>query len=156
MKILVLSDIHNKRDILNKLVSKQSPDFVIFLGDGADVVLEELGEQLGDKLIMVKGNSDLFEKLPLIKTVKIEDVNILLTHGHKFNVKNNLIELYEYAKEEEVQLVCFGHTHKAFSEYVNDVLFFNPGSCGSLRAEENTYGILEIDGQKITQKIEKI
>jgi hypothetical protein len=128
---------------------------VFFLGDGADVVEEELGH-LGEKLVMVKGNSDLFQKLPLLKKIVVDGVNILLTHGHNFNIKNNLLELYEYAKQEEVQVVCFGHTHKAFSEYVNGILFFNPGSCGSLRAEENTFGIVEINEQKITQKIEKI
>jgi putative phosphoesterase len=155
MKILVLSDIHNKRGILNKLVTKQNPDLIFFLGDGADVVREELST-FEDKLIMVKGNSDLFEKLPTCKKMQVEDVFVLLTHGHRFHVKNNLMELYEYAKKNEAQLVCFGHTHKPFAQYVNDILFFNPGSLGSNRAQENTFGIIEIDGQKISQKIEKI
>ena len=155
MKILVFSDIHNKTGILTKLVNKIDPNYIFFLGDGADVVLDELGDTYKNKLFLVKGNSDILVKMPLIKQIVLENTKFLLTHGHKYGVKSSLVELYELAKEENVNVVCFGHTHRAFCEYINDILFFNPGTLGSIRSEENTYGILEIIDQKITQKIEK-
>jgi len=155
MKILVFSDIHNKTGILVKLVNKINPDYIFFLGDGVDVVLDELGSTYEEKLFTVKGNSDILVKIPLTKQIVLENTKFFLTHGHKYNVKRSLVELYELAREENVNVVCFGHTHRAFCEYINDILFFNPGTIGSIRSEENTYGILEINDQKITQKIEK-
>jgi putative phosphoesterase len=155
MKILVASDYHSKKQIFNKLVSKNKPDYIFFLGDGLSDFNEEVNFD-EDKIFSVKGNCDTDADIDTTKTFKLGKVIFLLTHGHGFNVKNGLEELFEYAKREEVDFVCFGHTHKIFEESINNIKFFNPGSLASESADYNSYGILEIEGKKITQKIEKI
>ena len=156
MKILVLSDIHNKKGLISKLVGKTKPDYVFFLGDGLDVVNAELANFDLDKIFKVKGNADTFSKEPSILKVDLEGHKFLLTHGHNFNVKEGMVELFEYAKDEACNIVCFGHTHKAFNESINSIKFFNPGNLSDDAEEENSFGIIEIESEKISLKIEKI
>ena len=66
-----------------------------------------------------------------------------------------MLDIFEYAKKEGSDIVCFGHTHKPFNESINGIKFFNPGSLANDIGEENSFGLLEIDAEKISLKIEK-
>ena len=155
MRILVISDVHSKASIISKFVLKTKPDYIFFLGDGLSSLNAQINNFDNNKIFKVKGNCDLLTDEPTNLIVELENIKFLLTHGHGFNVKNGLVELFEYAKKQNVDFVCFGHTHKPFNESINNIKFFNPGSLGSSRAEENSFGIIEIEDKKITQKIEK-
>jgi len=156
MKILVISDIHSKKGIISRLASKIKPDYMFFLGDGLEVFNEEILNFDADKVFKVKGNCDLFSKELSVLKIELESYKFLLTHGHNFNVKEGMLELFDYAKKEACDIVCFGHTHKPFNESINSIRFFNPGSLGDTSLEQNSFGIIEIDGEKISLKIEKI
>ena len=48
-------------------------------------------------------------------------------------------------KEDKPDIIVFGHSHKSMNEFVDGILFFNPGSATDLTAEYNSYGIIEIN-----------
>lgn len=155
MKILVISDIHNKKGVVKEVVSKHKPDYIFFLGDGINIINEELNTFNSDKLYIVKGNCDLFSSAPIVSKVELAGYKFLLTHGHEFRVKQTQDELATYAKIHSIDVVCFGHTHASYKENISNISFFNPGSIGSNRALENSFGIIEINDKEICLKIEK-
>jgi len=62
----------------------------------------------------------------------------------------------ESFKNDRVDLVIFGHSHKAFNEKRGDILYFNPGSpTDQIFSPFNSYGIIEIN-DKIEARIIKI
>ncbi|MGD9901213.1 MAG: metallophosphoesterase family protein [Spirochaetales bacterium] len=156
MKILVVSDIHNKYNKLIDIVLEVKPDYIFFLGDGLNNFDEAVANLNLGQIFKVRGNCDFFASEPSFLKVNSKGFSFLLTHGHNFNVKNGLHELLEYAKKEGVNFVCFGHTHIALNENLNGITFFNPGSLASSRAEENSYGIIEFDDKNFTFKTQKI
>ena len=47
-------------------------------------------------------------------------------------------------------MALFGHTHIPHAETRSGVFLFNPGSCGRCYTGADTYGILTLDGGKVT------
>lgn len=92
----------------------------------------------------VVGNCDFFQSEPAEEIILVAGQKILLTHGHRYHVKNNLERLYYRALEAGVNIVVFGHTHLETIEKYDNILFFNPGSISVPRKSKPSYGILEI------------
>ena len=107
--------------------------------------IEEL-KNVCSKVIAVAGNMDNPEvksKYPVKELFKVGVFKVGLMHG--YGAPGNLISVLEDAfKLDAPDLIIFGHSHKAFNERVNGVLFFNPGSATDKVAEDNSYGIIEI------------
>jgi putative phosphoesterase len=64
-----------------------------------------------DKLIAVRGNCDFCCDVKDELFFEIEKLKILLTHGDKYSVKNNLKLLKYRAEELKADIVIYGHTH---------------------------------------------
>ncbi len=146
MRIVVVSDTHRRvKEIINNLDNK-SFDLLIHLGDYIKDA-ETIEDELNIEIVKVKGNSDFREKHGEDEIIKnIKGKKILITHGHKYNVKFTFDNLYYRAQELNVNLVLFGHTHKPFNEKIDNILFFNPGSPTNPRnLSEGTYGIIDIN-----------
>ena len=123
-----MSDSHGAKNKVNELIEKNY-DFVIYLGDG----LKDFGayENLGN-CFCIKGNCDIFAyDSPVSETLMISGKKIFATHGHEFRVKNGIETLYGCVNNKGYDIVCFGHTHNKFMQYINVILFINPGSVGS-------------------------
>lgn len=119
MKILVLSDSHSSNICLDK---KQKYDAIIHCGDyGLSYKVLK-----NNKIYFVKGNCD--SKGPEEVLTKLFNKRVLVTHGHKENVKYGLQSLLYKAMQEEVDVCFFGHTHQQICFIENDILFINPGS----------------------------
>lgn len=118
MKIIFFSDLHNDIKVLENLLEKEQGVFYC-LGDS------KLSEDQLDKykINSVLGNCDNID-LPLELVLNIDDKKILLVHGHKFNVKYNLNNLYFYSKSMDCDYVIYGHTHIQSK----DDNLYNPGS----------------------------
>jgi putative phosphoesterase len=55
------------------------------------------------------------------------------------------------AKERDAKVVCFGHSHIAGAEKIDQTLFINPGSIRlPNRRKERTYAILHYEENKAT------
>ncbi|MBI4845789.1 MAG: metallophosphoesterase family protein [Candidatus Omnitrophica bacterium] len=160
MKIGVISDTHIpvNQDTLPEVVFEyfRDVDMIIHAGDLVDIsVLEEL-RVITPNILSVCGNMDSASaqaKLPKKRIVEICGFKIGVMHGEgaPSQVIDNLQKEFK-----KVDAVIFGHTHRAFNEVINGVLFFNPGSAtDKIFAKENTIGILELTDQ-IKGKIIKI
>jgi uncharacterized protein len=143
MKVLIMSDSHGLTteidDIKNR--HKAEVDLMFHCGDS------ELSES-DSKLTSfkgVKGNCDFDSDLP---NEIIEDLNgftLYMTHGHLYNVKSTLMNLKYRALEVNAKIVCYGHSHIAGAEIIDQILFINPGSIRlPILRKQKTYAILDV------------
>lgn len=159
LRVGVVSDSHGDKKALQRALELLSPvDLILHCGDHFydmdDLHVECPVEAVG-------GNCDMGAGPPE-KQLHLMRYKVLVTHGHLFDVKRDLLKLWIYAKQVEAQLVVFGHTHVATLEIYDNILFFNPGSvsrprqkrgatCGLIQLEKdiiNTY-ILDLPGNNI-------
>ena len=146
-KILVLSDSHGNINNMIYAVKSNRPDMIIHLGDcWADAV--NLQKKYPDiPMERVPGNCDCTLETP-VRILYIEGIKILICHGHTYGVKGGYLNLELAAREKEVDIALFGHTHRVFYDWHNGVKLFNPGSIGSPGyGAPPSYGLLYVDGQ---------
>ncbi len=157
MKALVFSDSHGKTDCIIEIMNKSVFDMIIHLGDNSEDVLI-LENHTNKPIYKVKGNCDYYDINTLEeKIITIAGKKVFLTHGHRYNVKNNYNQIYYRGKELGVDLVLFGHTHVTFLEKDEDIILFNPGSI-SLPKMSNvgTYGYVDFQNNEITINVKKL
>ena len=151
MKILVLSDSHSSLRFMRECIRIIKPDCVMHLGDYSEDGRVIAVENPQISFFQVFGNCDgLFGTSPGESTLVCEvcGVRLLLTHGHRFQVKTGLDKLLSYARDCGVSGVLFGHTHKALCRYEQDgLLILNPGAAGFCGGSA---GIIEISDNRIT------
>ncbi len=121
-KVVLISDSHGNKKGIEKLLSQNDFDLILFAGDGLKDV-----QYVNKNIIKVAGNCDLFFDEPLEEIVCIEGLNILLTHGHIYKAKYTKLGLTSEALKRNAKVVCFGHTHEKCQENINDVLLLNAG-----------------------------
>ena len=148
MKILGFSDPHGAMGKMVEAMEHERPHHVFFLGDHYrdGIELSQLYPDI--PMDIVRGNCD-WGKGPVLRVVELEGVRFLLTHGHLQYVKSGLDELLQEAKNRQVQVACFGHTHLAKVVYRDGIYLMNPGSAGGCHAREG-YGVLEALGGSVT------
>ncbi len=149
-KILVLSDTHlTKNSQLPKEVQNYmgKVDFIIHAGDFNNY---EFYQTLNTfkPVIGVCGNNDdmkLVHYLPLRRVVEIEKVKVGIFHGYGIKTTTAQRSLDEF-KDDDVNLIIFGHSHKPFLEKINDRTLFNPGSPTHKRFQPRySFGLLIIN-----------
>ena len=146
MKVLICSDSHTRLDYFQKVMELEKPELVIFAGDHSTDALDIslIYEEIPFKI--VRGNTDFSDR----KTddeikFEINGKKIFLTHGHLQRVKSSLNELEIRAKEEEVDICIFGHTHRELEIEKDGILYLNPGAL-----QDRKYIIY--DGKNFNQK----
>lgn len=141
-KVLFVSDSHGLTEEITKIKDQVSVDLMIHCGDSE---LEIDAKELAG-FVKVKGNCDFDSRLPNEQLIKVDNINIFLTHGHLHQVKSGLAKLSYRAKEMNARVIGFGHTHVAGAKKVEGQLFINPGSIRLPRNIPNkTYAIMEWD-----------
>lgn len=154
MRIGVLSDTH-LHDVEKYLPQKildefRYVDMVLHAGDlVTPAVLDKLRTVCQD-VRAVWGNMDPQEvrnNLPEKQIIEIGKFKIAMMHG--FGHPNRLIELMSKTfKDDQVNLVIFGHSHTPTKETKDGILYFNPGSpTDKIFSPYNSYGIIEINDQ---------
>ena len=150
MKLLVISDSHGARDNLARfalLAHRLHADTVIHLGDHAD----DLSPQaLPCPLITVRGNCDWGSSTPVTGEYTALGVKIFFTHGHLYGVKSGEYNIVCAARERKAQVLLYGHTHNAFTDYEDGLYLMNPGSLSGWQA---TYGTLDLTEQGIVTNV---
>ena len=146
MRILVLSDSHGRVGPMEEAVEAVRPQQIFHLGDGWDDA-RELHRRYPDiPLHQVRGNCDYRPGEPEEETLLIGGLRILLCHGHRFGVKQSLLQAGYTAEERDLDCFLFGHTHQPFHDRRGKCTFLNPGSVnfgGSfavLAAQKNASG----------------
>lgn len=153
MRILVLSDSHDSYRLLQKAVeteTKKGFDTLIFLGDGDDdynIVTQNLS---GINTYRVRGNNDWDYYTALSTAVEIGSHKYLLCHGHTFGVRRGTDALEAAARQNNCDVVLFGHTHCRYYGYSSGIHIFNPGSVALPRdGMGKSYGIITEENGKL-------
>ena len=149
MKIIVVSDTHGSYRNFKKVMQLNADaDVVVHCGDSRDEI-ERIKTEYPDKTYYaVKGNCD-FGMLPIVEEFTIDGVRFMATHGHIYNVKYGLFDLFYAAREKDADIVLFGHTHYATDTVHEGVRFFNPGSLGYGKS----FGVIEIKNGQVLSNI---
>lgn len=138
-EVLILSDSHGLAKEVATIKERHNVKWLIHCGDSElDFDAEEL-----QGFYRVGGNCDFDIRYPDEQTIELDGLTFYITHGHLYDVKMNLIRLSYRAEEENAQVVCFGHSHIAGAEQVDNKLFINPGSIRLPKNRvEKTYAIM--------------
>lgn len=150
MRILVFSDSHGRREPMIDAIAKYLPDSVIHCGDYYEdaMVLKDCFSWL--PVYAVKGNCDYNCAAPEARTKRIEvldGVRFLITHGHMERVKMGYHNLYYTAREAEVDMAVFGHTHEKYCEKKDGIWLLNPGAAGSFGY--GSFAVVQVEQGKI-------
>ncbi|MBN2796644.1 MAG: metallophosphoesterase [Clostridia bacterium] len=153
-RIIVFSDSHGETKKMHDILSNEKCDMVFHLGDCFDD-MQELSMCYELPIYGVLGNVDYVDG-PRILKIQVESKTILLCHGHQFHVKSQLFKLHQYAEEEQADLALFGHTHIPTIEE-SEIVLMNPGSISRpLHHDQPSYGVIEINDDKMVCKIKYI
>lgn len=148
MKILVVSDTHgNINNLVQNMIDMAKFDMIFHLGDYVEDAIK-ISKIFEIPTITVRGNGDFLKTgYKFDEVVDVKGKKIFLTHGHRYNVKYGIANLYYKALELEADVVLFGHTHVPMVEAVDGITIMNPGSPTYPRGynRKNTIGILTIN-----------
>ena len=145
MKVLICSDSHGARRSLLRVLEKESPQTLLFLGDGLRDLesLQLLCPTM--KIVAVQGNCDMLSPAAQQDLlIELEQVRIYLCHGHRWSVKTGLERLEREGRRLGAQLVLFGHTHRPLLRETDALTLLNPGSIGD--GLTVSYAVAEIAG----------
>ena len=142
LRILVVSDTHRDAAALRRaILSQPAAQAVIHLGDGIDEA-EEIKPEFPEKMfLMARGNCDWGCHQPWEGVAEFSGKRIFYTHGYTYNVKYGTYEVKAAARDRKADVLLFGHTHEAFTDYDGGLYVMNPGS---LNGSAGTYGTVDI------------
>lgn len=149
IKVVIISDSHGNLDNVRKIMEKeQNVHQVIHLGDliGQEMQLKEI---CGCEISFVKGNCDYYADNPVSDVLEIGANRIFITHGHHYGVNFGIDRLCYAAKENQCNIVMYGHTHVPENSVYGGIIVVNPGSVSQPRQlnHKATYAVMKIDGQ---------
>lgn len=146
MRALVLSDTHGLTHELREVADWTSFSAIFHCGDFCC----DRAELPFAPTWIVRGNCDAARDVPEEQVVAWGGVRVLLTHGHRYRVKETLLPLKYRALEVGANLVLFGHSHVPLATMEDGVLLVNPGSLAAPRKfPRPTYAVLEAEGTTV-------
>ena len=150
MNILVFSDSHGNVDNMVRLTRSLRPDAVFHLGD----LLRDaraLGRECPQvPMAAVPGNCDGWTEEPDIKNLMVDGCRVLLSHGHRWQVKSGYGAAIAAARRAGANVLLFGHTHQSCCFQEGGLWVMNPGAIGGRRG---SCGLLTLSGGKISCRI---
>lgn len=151
MKAVVFSDSHGNASYLINALYDEKPDVCLFLGDG----LRDLGEvrSLFPNLMIraVCGNCDFGAMEAQTDEFVLGEKRIIMTHGHKYNVKLGYDSIVNMACCSGADILLFGHTHRQVSFDINGLTVMNPGS-----VDRGYYGVITITGGRVEAELKSM
>ncbi|MDD6396283.1 MAG: metallophosphoesterase [Firmicutes bacterium] len=155
MKILVMSDSHGRRDLVEKCIrSNSQAEVVLHLGDYTGDFADMRFTFPDRMFINVRGNGDFDRGIPQARVEAFDGVKIFMAHGHTYGVKYGLDAIMTAARKEGAQICLYGHTHESYNKYHDGLYVMNPGSLAYPRGMSRaSYGLIEICPQGIVTNI---
>lgn len=153
MKLLIVSDSHGNKQILNDLVSKYTDKVDAFVHCGDSELSSK--DLIWEMVETVRGNCDYDIGYKDLVINRNFDYHYAILHGHNHEVKWSLEPMKELAKKAKVSLVFYGHSHILKVDNEDGVFFINPGSIQSPRGNimERTYCMLSIGDDSVIIEI---
>lgn len=148
MRILVISDTHNKIDHVIEILERDHKfDRIFHLGDLV-CDAKEIESMYPIPIDYVSGNCDWNDVVTSSdKVIIVEGKRILLTHGHKYKVKQSNRMLRRLAEKGGYDAVLYGHSHVVSVKYIKNYVILNPGSISLPRDGAPSFAIMTISKQ---------
>ncbi len=152
MKIVVISDSHGDRRVVEKILTKHDDAAMfIHLGDGEREMHALLlsRPQLNGCLHYLQGNCDSGflisgTQSQLILTLPYGH-RIFAAHGHNYQVKFGTSRIAYEARMHNADIVLYGHTHARECRYEDGTYIINPGSVSCPRdGRAPCYAVIDI------------
>lgn len=156
MRILVTSDTHGDFYSVLDYIKENNIDLMIHAGDYTSDA-ENISKFTGINYFTVKGNNDYGDyKNSFEQIISLEELNILLVHGHKEGVYFSKNQLIQKALDYKCKVVIFGHTHMYCYEYFDDydIYLLNPGSPSLPRDNKAGFVIIDIEDEIKVKRID--
>ncbi|MBR5948063.1 MAG: metallophosphoesterase [Clostridia bacterium] len=155
----VLSDTHGVSPAIEAALNAIGEvDGYLYLGDvGSDA--ERIAKQTGKPVHAVRGNCDTLsfsgKDNPVELVLELEDVRLLLLHGHRHEV--DMYTTYA-ARQRAIELKCdalvYGHTHIPQLVQRDGIIVLNPGSPARPRAgSKPACAVIELENGRMRAKI---
>lgn len=162
MLIGIMSDthIHKHAEKINELINQyfMDVDMIIHAGDYTDSRVVSLLKK-HKNFVGVCGNvdkNDVRELLHEKEIISLLNYKIGIYHGHG-DEKTTIDRAYDTFKNDGVDIIIFGHSHKPTVLTKNKVLMINPGSISYRRTERwNSYIILKLEKDLIDVQVKLI
>lgn len=116
-----MSDSHSA-NILN--MNFNGYDYIIHCGD---INTNDYYYLLNYTSLIVRGNCDFHDEVDE-RVITINNKKVLITHSHRYHTKMTYEYLIEKARNEQVDIVFFGHTHERAFIDESGIIFINPGA----------------------------
>lgn len=153
VRVGLVSDSHGRFECLSRMAD-DAPDVAAWIhcGDYCDDG-EDLAIYTGVPVYAVLGNNDYMTHThdPECRCVTVGGVRIVAIHGCQWYGERRWQKLVELGRQNQADLVVFGHTHRRCAKMDGEMWVVNPGSIGLPRdGREGTYAIVSIDDGVIT------
>ena len=150
----VVSDTHNNIKNINQIISifnDRKVDFVVHTGDITNADSLSKFSELNCELFAVYGNNDRNEiGLDTIAAkceFRIESPPFEIKKGNRriciFH-EPDLIEDY-LDRNQDLDIIFHGHTHRYRNEIINETLVFNPGESAGFQKGKNAIAIINLN-----------
>ncbi|MFH1761987.1 MAG: YfcE family phosphodiesterase [bacterium] len=145
MQLGIISDSHNS--IPDKVFTCfENTDHILHAGDictrGILTDLRALAP-----VTAALGNCDEYPLLSELRKIVITEfcgIKILLLHI--FHPRHSVKNMMGTIRDNNINIVIFGHSHIPFNKRIEGILYFNPGSCSKPQGKCRTIGIIDIAG----------
>ncbi|MTI67090.1 MAG: YfcE family phosphodiesterase [Firmicutes bacterium] len=159
MEIGIISDTHIIKDLYKLKVflntKLKNIDTLIHLGDYKSIKAYNFLKE-NKKLYGVYGNVDdkgIKDSITKKRIISLNGYRIGLFHGHG-DKSTTIKRVLEEFKNEKVDIITFGHSHKPLLKTKKGILLLNPGSPFNKRREKwYTYIILKLEEDYIESKM---
>lgn len=142
MKIIAFSDSHGDHmPMIDAMKKHKNAEIVVFCGDGYRDIIEVQKQFPNKTYFCVKGNCDWYCDFANLLTTTLGGKKILVTHGHIQRVKESLMHLAYLGRQENANIIFYGHTHDQLTVLEDNMILVNPGSI----SYANQYATVEID-----------
>lgn len=138
-----MSDSHGDHAIVEEIKNKYIDEASAFIHCGDSEV--DSSDSLWQGVTVVRGNCDFDTGYPQLARLRLDNKEMLVTHGHLYGVNFGLDRLDFLAQEKLADIVFFGHLHTPIVEYKDGRLYVNPGSISQPRGQHQEKMYCKID-----------
>ncbi len=150
-KIIVMSDSHLYNSRIDYVLEKEK-DADMFLHCGDICVSPDEYPQI----ITVSGNNEYFE-FPMEIVLEIEGHRLIMFHSHQFSYLKREQKMIQAAKENNCDIICYGHTHISEVSIIDGIQVINPGSLQMSRdGKDISYAVMHISVDSIEVELKFI
>lgn len=155
--LVVLSDTHATSDTEltgAAATAVDDADLVLHAGDFMTEAVLDSFRDVADEFRGVHGNNDdpgVTQRLPETTTFEYRGVQIAATHRSRSGTTG----LTMLGRQQNVDLVVFGHSHRPTVEETDELTLLNPGSHAQPRGARQSFAVLEptesgLEGRLVT------